>query len=539
MSSHRSLEIARILSSRSTMRVARELGLIRATTPTAEGAAALRATLEQLGTTFVKLGQLLSSRPDLVGELYAHELAGLQDDTQPLPIATVRETVERTLRQPIDAVFSSFDEEPLASASIAQAHTATLRETGEQVVVKVRRPDIARVIEQDLQILDRLSRRVEERIDAARLLQLRSVSEELSWSLRRELDMRADAANGALLGEAMRDFELVRVPRIHDHLTTDEVLVMERVDGLRADDPLVQRIDPERRAELARQLLRAYVRQMLVEGMYHADPHAGNVLVRPAEGTLVVLDFGLVGRLDDNTRMELTLVLLAMAENRGGDMANLLLRMSTLTHRSDEQRFEHELRRLLPRYHHVGIAQIEVGSAIVQIQQLALRCGVALPIPFALIGKTLSQVDTIARALDPSIDPLRMIRETTVPLMGEQMEGLFTPSGILSLVAPRALALLELPDRTERLLGGLERGSTSISITPQLDDAVSELRTITNRLSASIVIAAVIVASALLMQVDGVGRIAGYPALGLLGFITAFVMAILLIVRMLRTEGGV
>jgi predicted unusual protein kinase regulating ubiquinone biosynthesis (AarF/ABC1/UbiB family) len=538
MAHHRTLEIARILSSRSTMRVARELGLYRATPPTPEGARALRETLERLGTTFIKLGQLLASRPDLVGELYAHELTSLQDDLTPLAPEVVRGIVTESLGRPISELFASFDDVPIAAASIAQAHGAVLR-TGERVVVKVRRPDIAAVIAQDLQIVDRLSRRIEAHVDAARLLQLRGIADELSWSLRRELDMRSDAANGQLIADATADYPLIRVPHVHEQFTTSSVLVMERVDGVRVDHPAAETVAPELRTELAEQLLRAYVRQVLVEGVYHADPHPGNVLLRPADGVLVLLDFGLVGRLDDNTRVELTLALLAMAENRAGDMANLLLRMSLLTHRSDEQRFEQELRRLLPRYHHTGLAQIQVGLAIVEVQQLALECGIGLPIPFALIGKTLSQVDTIARTLDPTIDPLAVIRGATIPIMGEQMEHMLTPSSLFSMLGPRALSLLELPDRAERLLDGLERGSTSISITPQLDDAVSELRTITNRLAASIVIAAVVVASALLMTQRGVHQILGYPALGLIGFCTAFVMAIILVVRMARTEGGI
>jgi predicted unusual protein kinase regulating ubiquinone biosynthesis (AarF/ABC1/UbiB family) len=539
MARHRSLEIARVLSHRSTMRIARELGLLRPVPPTEEGARALRDTLERLGTTFIKLGQLLSSRPDLVGELYAQELATLQDDTNPMTIAQVRRSIETSLGRTIEELFVRFDEEPLASASIAQTHTAVRADTGEAVVVKVRRPDIDTVVEQDLQVLDRLTRRVEAHVNASRLLQLRSIADELAWSLRRELDMLCDAANGQVLAETMADFEHIHVPRVHTDLSTHEVLVMERVDGVRADHPLVQEMDRETRAVLARELLRAYVRQVLVEGVYHADPHPGNVLVRPGEGTLVVLDFGLVGHLDENTRIDFTLVLVAMAENRAADMANLLLRMSTTTHRSDEQRFEHELRRLLPRYHRAGLAQIEVGQGLVRIQQLALRCGIALPIPFALIGKTLSQVDSIARALDPTIDPLATLRKLTVPMLGEQAEQFMTPSNLLSAVAPRAISLLELPDRAERLLSGLERGSTSISITPQLDDAVAEMRTITNRIAAAIVLAAMIIASSMLMGVKDVGTIFGYPSLGFLGFVISFALALLLMVRMLRTKGGV
>ncbi len=521
------------------MRIARELGLVRPTAPTPEGSVALRETLERLGTTFIKLGQLMSSRPDIVGELYAHELAALQDDTSPMPFRVVRATIEESLGRRIEDVFDAFETQPIAAASIAQAHGAVLRTTGERVVVKVRRPDIVDVVAEDLKILERLTQRVESHVDAARLLQLRSVADELSWSLLRELDMVSDAANGELLSEAMEPYGLLRVPHIHTSLTTSEVLVMERLDGVHVDDPAVGRMDPERRRELARELLRAYIRQVLVQGVYHADPHAGNVLVRPADGTLVILDFGLVGRLDHNTREELTLVLLAMSENRASDMANQLLRMSSLTHRSDEQRFEQELRRLLPRYHDVGLAQIEVGHAIVQIQQLALRCGVQLPIPFALVGKTLSQVDTIVRVLDPTINPLTTIRAEAIPLLGEQLQAMLAPSALVSLVAPRVMSLIELPERAERLLDGIEKGSTSISVTPQLDDAVSEIRTITNRIVAAMVISATIVASAVLMHVQDVNQILGYPALGFLGFVTSFVLGFGLIIRMLRTEGGV
>lgn len=536
----RSLEIVRALSSRSTVRIARELGLFRPTPATEEGAEALRATLERLGTTFVKLGQLLSSRPDIVGELYAERLVSLQDDIEPVAFGDVKAIVEQSLGRPLDEIFSRFDEAPLASASIAQAHTAQRADTGEQVVVKVRRPAIAAVVEQDLQIIEQLTRRVDARFDAARLLQLRAVADELNWSLHRELDMRADAANGRLIHEVLLGHDLIRVPRVHDDLVTEEVMVMERVDGLRIDDALVAaRIEPERRRVLARHLLDAFVHQALVEGVYHADPHAGNVLVRPEDGTLVLLDFGLIGKLDDNTRMEFGLVLLAMAENRAGDMASQLLRMSTTDRHSDEQVFEHEIRRLLPRYQRASLAQIDVGQAIIEIQKLALHCRIQLPIPFALIGKTLSQVDTIALALDPEIDPLETIRSSGTKVLLGQVKDLSSPNATVAIWAPRIMSLLDLPGRAERLLDGLERGTVDIGITPNLDEAVSELRTITNRLSSAIVIAAMVIASALLMNVDGVGEIAGYPALGFIGFLASFAFAVLLIWRMLRTEGGV
>jgi len=289
---------------------------------------------------------------------------------------------------------------------------------------------------------------------------------------------------------------------------------------------------------LADEFLRAFVHQILVEGVYHADPHAGNVLVRPEDGTIVLLDFGLVGKLDTSTRIEFGLLLLAMAENRAEDMADLLLRMSSTDRHSDEQSFHFELRRLLPRYQHTALGEIGVGEGLVAVQTLALRCGVGLPIPFALLGKTLSQIDTIVRALDPHIDPMAVLRTSALKVALEQVERLRSPSTLLSLFGTPALSALQLPRRAEYLLERLERGQVTVGVAPQLEEAVGELRTITNRLAAAIITAALVVASALLMNVQGVGEIFGYPALGFLGFVTAIVFGVVLIARMLRTEGG-
>lgn len=535
----RSLEIARVLSSRRMLHVARELGLFRPAQPTEEGAECLRDALERLGTTFVKLGQLLASRPDLVGELYAERLAGLQDDLTPIAARDVIGIVERSLDRPLAAVFSWFDEQPLASASIAQTHAAVLAATGASVVVKVRRPGIDGIIEQDLEILANLARRAESRVNGAQLLQVRTIVDELSYSLRRELDMRADASNTRLIGSLLEDYETILVPTVYDEFVTEDVFVMERLDGVRVDEPSFgAELDRERASTLARDLLRAFIRQILVHGVYHADPHPGNVLCRPREGALVLLDFGLVGKLDDSSRVEFTLLLLAMAENRAADMADLMLRMSRTTRESDRRVFERELRRLLPRYRGAALGDIDVGQALVEVQTLALRCGVALPIPFALIGKTLSQVDTIARALDPDVNPLELLRADALRVGLEQAREASSPAAMLSLVGAPALSLLQLPRRAEHVLEQLQHGELEVGITPHLEDAVGELRTITNRLAAAIVTAAVVVASALLMNVRGVGTIGGYPALGLIGFLVACAFASVLVVRMVRTEGG-
>jgi ubiquinone biosynthesis protein len=519
----RALEVTRVARRGRLLRVLGEVGVVGNRKATREGAQAFRESLEELGTTFVKLGQLLSSRPDLLPDVYIEELTHLVDSVPPFPF----EEAERVIAEDIGLdVFSRIDREPVASASIGQIHGALLR-TGREVVVKVRRPDIVEQVTLDLDLLRSITSSAESRSETARLLQLAPLAEELEAHLTAELDFVEEAHNAGVIAELVQDFEHLVVPQVvHPHVT-ERVLVLERIDGERVTE--AHRLAPERAQALARELFRAYVQQVTAHGVYHADPHRGNVLLT-ADGRLVLLDFGLLGRLDDDTRRTLGLLLLALAQNRAEDVAELILSLSLTSLDSDDAGFVHDLRRKLPRYHWRPLAGIRAGEALSDLQRIALVHGIRLPTSFALVGKTLSQADSVARALDPALDPIELLREDAMDSLLHEAERRLHPSQLLALGYTQLEPLVKMPRRLSQLTSRLERGTLKVGIAPtDLEGLEHVIRSAANRLGSAMIIAALLIASALMARVD--------ESVALIGFIVSAALALFQLWRILRTPG--
>ena len=310
----RALEVTLVARRTHLLKVLREIGVVGDKPATREGAIRFREALEELGTTFVKLGQLLSSRPDLLPDVYIEELGVLVDDVQPLEFGPLREVIAEDIGLEI---FASIDPEPLASASIGQIHAALLKD-GRQVVIKVRRPGIVEQVALDLELLRKTASIAEKHSNTAQLLQLNALTDDLEQHLNGELNFLEEAHNAELIASVIEEYrDDLFVPEVIRPYVTERVLVMERIEGVKIEENLD--IDPERASELARTFFRAYIRQVTVKGVYHADPHRGNVFLTP-DGRLALLDFGLIGRLDDDTRTSLALLLLAMAHNRADDV---------------------------------------------------------------------------------------------------------------------------------------------------------------------------------------------------------------------------
>jgi ubiquinone biosynthesis protein len=314
----RALTVTRVARRSGLLRVLREVGVVGRRPATREGAEEFRRALEELGTTFIKLGQLLSSRPDLLPDVYIEELGKLVDQVPPVPFDEIRRVVAEDL--PEDP-FVDLEVTPLATASIAQIHGALLR-NGRRVIVKVRRPEIEHQVAVDLALLRRTASLLERRSERAQLLQARALADELEVHLRGELDLAEEASNAELVGRVLQDYEDLAVPEVIRPYVTERVLVMERLEGRKVDEH--HGLPADRAAELARQLFTAYVHQVTVDGVYHADPHRGNVLLLD-DGRLALVDFGLLGRLDEDTRRSMSLLLLAVAQNRADDVADLIL----------------------------------------------------------------------------------------------------------------------------------------------------------------------------------------------------------------------
>jgi predicted unusual protein kinase regulating ubiquinone biosynthesis (AarF/ABC1/UbiB family) len=521
----RALEVTRVARRARLLRVLREIGVVGERPATREAAREFRRALEELGVTFLKLGQLLSSRPDLLPDVYIDELVRLVDDVPPVPFAELEPIIRNDLGA--DA-FVRIDAEPLATASIGQIHTALMRD-GREVVVKVRRPGVEEQVAIDVGVLRTTAGLVEGRSQTARLLQLSALADELESHLRAELDFTEEAWNAELIAGQLDDFRELFVPRVVRPYVTERVLVMERVKGEKVAGG--HGLEPELARRLARQFFRAYVQQVCVEGVYHADPHRGNVLLTD-DGRLALLDFGLLGRLDDDTRRTLALLLLAIAQNRAEDVANLILGLSLTTLATNEAAFIHELRRRLPRYHWRPLSGVGSGEALADLQRLAVRYGIRLPPSFALVGKTLSQADSVARTLDPDLDPIELLEERAFQLITAEAERRLDPSRLVGTGLTQLQAISRLPTRIGQVADRLETGTLRVGVVPTgLDEIDSVVRSAANRLGAALIVVGLLLASALMARVN--------DTIAVVGFSLSAAIALYVIWRIIRTPGGV
>ncbi len=520
----RALEIGRTARKARVVHLLRELGIVGSGAPaTREGAQELRHAFEELGTTYVKLGQLLSSRPELMPDIYIEELSHLTDDAPPLPFSAVEPVIAQDIG--LD-VFSRIDPEPLASASIAQVHRALMRD-GRDVVVKVRRPGIEDQVALDLELLRSTAALLERRSETARAVQARALAEELEVHLRGELNLVEEAHNAELIAGLAAAVDTIVVPAVIRPHVSERVLVLERIEGkkITADHGL----SAERATALAESFFSFYVRQVTLEGFYHADPHRGNVLLTP-DGRLALLDFGLLGRVDDDTRRSLAILLLAVAQNRADDVADQIISLSLTLLDADEPGFIHELRRKLPRYHWRALSDIRAGEALADLQRIAIVHGIRLPTSFALVGKTLAQADEIARTLDPQLDPVRLIREQSFTIVSTELRKRLEPNALLAFLAPQVDELAKLPRRVGHVVERLETGTLKVGVMPtDLGDLEHITRSAANRVGMALIIVGLLLSSALMARVN--------HAVALGGFCLAAALGLYMIWKIIRTPG--
>jgi len=521
----RAVYVGRVARRTGLLRVLRELGVWGERPATREGAREFRQALEELGTTYIKLGQLLSSRPDLLPDVYIEELGKLVDEVPPVPFDEIRSVIEEEL--PSD-VFARIDADPLATASIAQIHTALLA-SGREVIVKVRRPGIEEQIDVDLALMRSTAELLESRSERAQLLQARALADELEVHLRAELNFVEEANNAELVAGFLRDYEELVVPAVIRPYVSERVLVLERIHGRKVD--VDHGLGAERAQALAREVFRGYVHQVTVEGVYHADPHRGNVLLTK-DGRLALVDFGLLGRLDDDTRRNLALLLLAVAQNRADDVADLILGLSRVGFATNEPGFVQELRRKLPRYHWRPLSGIRAGEALADLQRISFEYGISLPTSFALVGKTLAQADSIARVLYPELDPIELLEEDALEVMLREGERRLEPNQLFAWLYTQLEPLGRMPRRAGHLVNKLETGTFKVGVAPtDLGDLEHVLRSVANRIGGALIVAALLIASALLARVHDLRWFA------FAGFCAAFVLGVYMIWKIIRTPG--
>jgi ubiquinone biosynthesis protein len=405
----------------------------------------LRGALEELGPTFAKLGQILSTRPDLLPAAVVAELADLQDHVTPLTEAEVVAVMETELKVPWEDVFASIEPDPLAAGTIAQVHRATLV-GGERVVVKVQRPAAETEIRQDLGLLHRFAAKAAGRPAFQEVVDVPAVIDHLSSSLVRELDFRHEAANIERMREVLAPFSRLSVPVVHDGLSTRRLLVLQEIQGI----PLLEAPPGEARREAARQLVEAYYQQVLTAGFFHADPHPGNLMWW--NDTIYLLDLGMVGEVDAGTRESLLLLLLAFWREDTAFLADAMLGLATEPPPPgfDQDAFADELAGLLATYRHLSLKELRLGPLLQQLTAISVRHRVRLPSSLALIGKAFGQMQLAAAELDPSLDPFSVAGSFYLRQLTESLRTAANPVQLF-------YEGQKLRVRGTRLLEGLER----------------------------------------------------------------------------------
>lgn len=475
-----------------------------------------RLLLAELGPTFIKLGQLLSTRPDLLPAPWVEELAALQDDCPPLPIEEVRRVIEASLGAPVEARFAALDPAPLASASIAQVHRARTHE-GEEVVVKVQRPDIRSRIDADLALLRSLAALLEAVVEETGISTPTAIVEEFDRTVHEELDFENEARNARAMREAAAGRDFVVIPRVHEALSTSVVLTLDFVQGTKLNE--VGPGSGHDLEKLARTIIEASFRQIFEDGLFHGDPHPGNILVLPGE-RIALLDFGLVGRLTRVQQEALVTLILAVAMRDPQAVARVLDKLGAPDSRVPFREFSADISRILDRYLGLKLGEIRTSSVLRDLLDLAVRHRIRVPKEYAVLAKASMTVEGIVRRLYPGLD----ILEVGLPYARELMMARLNPQDASGLVMKSLLALQglaqDVPAQLSQILADLERGKLQVKVR-SLD-----AEEIGRRLSAVGVLLFVgLIASALLVGGLVVVATSPRPAVGVAALLAGFALA--------------
>lgn len=408
----------------------------------------LRTAFEELGPTFAKLGQILSTRPDLLLPEFVDELSTLQDQVPPLTEEEVVQVMEQELRVPWEDVFDHIDPEPMAAGTIAQVHRATLAD-GERVIVKVQRPTAKRDIAQDLGLLERFAEKIADRPGLRQVIDLPALVQEMAGGLRAELDFRLEARNVERMREVLVPYARLDVPRLYEDYSTDRLLVLEEVQGVF----IREAPEGEARREAAAQLLESYYRQIMVEGFFHADPHPGNLMWW--NDRVYFIDLGMVGEVEPEARELLLLLLMAFWQEDAPFLSDVVLMLSGDEQRSDIdiEAFQGELADLLAKYRHLSLKEIQLGPILQEVTEISVRHHVQLPASLALIGKALAQMQLSVSALDPTLDPFQVAGSFVVKNLTGQIRDRTNPRRLFYDAQKVKVRIVRLMEAVERMAG--------------------------------------------------------------------------------------
>ena len=506
---------------------------LREEAPATSDAERIRLALEELGPTFVKFGQILSVRQDLFAPEIIAELQKLQESVSPFSSVQARDIIEEELGRPVSELFSSFKDEPLAAASVAQVHTATLLD-GTAAIVKVQRPEIDKVVQADLDILFVLARLLQQHAPESRRFDPVGLVEEFAGTIVKELDFRMEGQHAERFSDNFRGDDAVYVPRIFWEVSGKRVLTQEFSSGHRGS-----MADASERRRLADTLARLFLTQLFEHGFFHGDPHPGNVYFMD-DGRLCFHDFGIVGRLSPRDQENLRLLVLSVVTRDAEAMSDLYFEMGVAAGGVDRDAFARDLSKSMEQYYSLSVHAYSFGEILSQFVQLGQRYQIRLPREWLLVMKAFMVTEAQASALDPAFSMITALQRYTPRMLGRQfLPDLTTTSALVKgYRASNALKLLALglPDMLAKGMRQFQKGEATIRIRHEhLEEVQKHLDRASNRLSFSLIIAAIVIASSIVMTAHTGPHLEGIPLLGLLGYGLAAFLGLWWAVAILRS----
>jgi ubiquinone biosynthesis protein len=485
----------------------------------------LRLVLQELGPTFIKLGQTLSTRPDLVGEKISNEFAKLQDDNPPIEFEVVKTTLEHELGSPIESVFSSFDAEPLGSASIGQVHRGVLK-TGEEVAVKIQKPGVEHIIKSDISIMEFLAKRIDNYVPQFKIYNVPGIVEEFKRSILKEIDYENESINLKRFSYNFKDDETVKVPLLYSDYSTLKVITMELIVGTKVSD--VTEAEGFDLNLIAERGAVSYFKQVIDYGFFHADPHPSNIYIMD-NNVVCYIDFGMMGVLDDDFKHNLAELIIYFIDNNVGGMIEQLTYMGMIDEKVDSRSLKYDLTDLMYKYY--GTELNEVHGGMNDLIHLMRKYHVSMPREFVLLARGIGMVEETGERLDPSFNAVEVCR----PIIKGVIRKKLTPLNFIEYLKKNVIemehVLKSVPKTITKTLYKLEEGEIRIKVEHE------GLERITNKLSMALILSALLIGSSMIMTTDNGIYLIKFPYLGVLGFVISGFLAIFLVVSIIKDRG--
>jgi ubiquinone biosynthesis protein len=486
----------------------------------------LRLVLQELGPTFIKLGQTLSTRPDLVGRKIANEFAKLQDDNPPIEFDVIKKVVEHELGSSIEKTFSSFDAEPLGSASIGQVHSAVLK-SGEKVAVKIQKPGVEKYIRSDISIMQFLAKRIDSYIPQFKIYNVPAIVEEFKRSILKEIDYENEAMNLKRFSYNFKDDETVHVPKLYSNYSTLKVITMELIGGKKISD--ITEAEGFDLKLIAERGAVSYFKQVIDYGFFHADPHPSNIYILD-NNVICYIDFGMMGVLDDEFKQNLAELIIYFIDNNVSGMINQLKYMDMIDeHYVDTKSLKYDLTDMMYKYY--GTELNEVHGGMNDLINLMRKYRVKMPREFVLLARGIGMVEETGEKLDPTFNAVLVCK----PIIKQVIRKKLTPLNFVDYVKKNVIemehVLKSIPLTITKTLYKLEEGEIRIKIEHE------GLERITNKLSVALILSALLIGSSMIMTTDNGVLMIKFPYLGVLGFLISAILAIFLVISIFRDRG--